>query len=140
MEALQELSGLKQKIDTLLYKTQGDQEYSEVDKNICYGETPDDKLYQNEFYSIIKKLEEVKESIEYLNLPIKDTGILNKNERGRYESSFMEYTSGYGIEVLLQEEESYKWVISRVEHNGSDYYIVGYSSVSMEGLQVRNRG
>jgi hypothetical protein len=98
-------------------------------------------LLLNEFKGILEKLDSVKSDINYLNRPIKSTGILHKNNRGRYETEFREYSSGYGIEAFIYDEyfEKNRWVITRVEHNGRDYYLVNYRNVPMEGLKVRIR-
>ena len=138
-EVLQELSLISNKINDLLYHTRGSSEYNEVDGKINYSDTSDERLYQDEFKGILERLEMVKGDIEYLKRPIKKTGVLHKNDRGRYETEFMEYTSGNGIEALINEDEIVKWVVSRIEHNGKDYYIVGYSGINLEGLEVRIR-
>lgn len=69
-------------------------------------------------------------------------GQLLKNSRGRYESGDgHEYTSGSGIEVEIYDsfDERYNWEWASVEHDGTDYYIVGHKDVKMDGLKVRRR-
>jgi hypothetical protein len=140
-EVFQELTRLTKDINSLLYHTKGTDSYNEVDHFIKWGDTAEEKMLQDEIYPMLEKLEGIKNNIVYLNMPVKKSGTLHKNERGRYESEFREYTSGCRIEILIidPEEECEKWVISRVEHNGSDYYIVGYPKIKMDGLQVRIR-
>lgn len=135
-----ELTDLTVVISSLLRHTQGADRYNEIDQFVEWDKTAEGRLLQDELYPVLKKLEEVKDDIEYLNKPILKTGILNKNSRDRYETDYMEYTSGSGIEALIYDpdDENEKWVISRVEHNG-DYYIVGYPKVKMDGLKVRIR-
>lgn len=98
-------------------------------------------LLQDELRSILGHLENAKRDIDYLNKPIAYTGYLQKNSRGRYETGDKEYTSGNGIEVLIYDDfyEKNRWVKTRVEHNGKDYYLVGYGDISMQGLKVRIR-
>lgn len=82
--------------------------------------------------------------ISFLFRPIIETGIIYQNSTGRYETaSGYEYTCGYGIEYLKVSEDEYEptqWCRSRVEHNGENYYIVGDTKMSLDGLTVRIRG
>lgn len=96
----------------------------------------------DELKEVMEKLDDVKMDIDYLNGPIKHIGTLEKNENCRYEAGNREYTSGSGIEVLIYDDWREKdcLVKTSVEHNGNDYYLVGYKNVSMNGLMVRVRG
>lgn len=95
----------------------------------------------DELRGIIGKLDKAKLDIDYLNCPIKHISTLKKNSRGRYETECREYTSGSGIEVFVYDDydEREHWVKTRVEHNGEDYYLVGYKTIPMQGLKVRVR-
>ncbi len=72
------------------------------------------------------------------NRQIKYKGILSKNANGRYELCNHIYTCGSEIEYKYYDEQDnkYKWAVSRVEgdENG-EYYIVGYKG-NMDGLEV----
>ena len=97
----------------------------------------------NEIKMIVEELEDLDRKIKYINTPVSYTGILHLQKDGRYGLDNGDYyTSGNSIEVLVYDEfsECKKWVSTRVEHDGKDYYIVGYKGVSMEGLTVRQRG
>ena len=68
---------------------------------------------------------------------------LHRNESRRYETDGGHYyTCGSPIEALV--EDGYRdvpyWVRTTLEHNGKDYFLVGYGSVEMDGLTVRVRG
>lgn len=95
-----------------------------------------------ELRGIMERLSDVNRRLKYLSCPIKETSLLHKNRSGRYETSDGHYyTSGQGIEALIKEghpEVAY-WVWTSVEHDGSDYYLVGHKGVSMDGLTVRVR-
>lgn len=96
----------------------------------------------DEIRMIVEELEGLDRKIKYINTPISYTGTLYKNSSGRYETENGDYyTSGKSIEVLIYDEmsECKKWVLTRVEHDGKDYYVVGYKGVSLEGLTVRIR-
>jgi hypothetical protein len=109
---------------------------------------PDQRLLAHEFRRILDRLEGVQCTLAYLKRPKKAPLPLYKNSRGRYETESREYTSGSGIEYLQEmeawpdgEPETVKeWKISRIEHNGQDYYIVANGATPLEGLLVRERG
>lgn len=105
---------------------------------------PDELMLLDELQDVISKLSDVSNILEYLSKAILMTGYLVKNQLGRYEldNGKHYYTSGNRIEAYIYDDynESYKWVISTVEHNGKDYYVKGYPTVKMDGLQVRIRG
>lgn len=108
---------------------------------------PEEQLLREELGSVLYRLEEVSSTIDYLSRPIKSIGKLHKGSNGRYFFNDIELSSGYGIEALVptevwvngERQEGYKWLASRIEHNGEDYHIVGYSG-ALEGLTVRVRG
>ena len=88
--------------------------------------------------------------LEYLNKSIlfEDTLILRPDGRYGTRNNKTYYTSGSGIEFLINEEvlgedgyftDKPAWRTSTVEHNGTDYYIVGYKDVDLNGLKVRVR-
>ncbi|MEV2907564.1 DUF5348 domain-containing protein [Paenibacillus larvae] len=64
-------------------------------------------------------------------------GKLVLNELGRYEidGTSIYFTSGDQIEYLVNKV----WKISRVDHNGEDYYIVADPGLKMLGLTARAR-
>ena len=51
------------------------------------------------------------------------------------------YDCRSSIEALVTDEyhEVPYWTRTTVEHNGEDYYLVGYKGLSMKGLTVRVR-
>lgn len=101
-------------------------------------ESPEDLLLVDELRSVMYKLDEASSTISYLDVPIKRKGILTKGYNGRYSYDGRELTCGDCIEALIPFEDGYKWICSRIEHDGSDYYLVGYK-VSLNGLCVRER-
>lgn len=118
-----------------------------------YDENDPEQLFMlDQMHTILEKLGSISHALQYLNRPIKGMGRLQKNSRNRYElPDGYEFTSGYGIEYLatddrhsvyVEELEDYVnkpyWCASSVEHNGTDYYIVG-TDEELEGLTVRYR-
>lgn len=143
-QALKLLNEVGLKIEQTLFQTVGGEE-GEYDDNIEYKDTPDDRLYGNEIYRILEKLNGIKDRIDYLNKDIRTCGILRKNKQNYYEmvskTGEVEktYHCGDRIEALVEDNEIFTWVVSRIEHNGVDYYITGNSEVQLEGLAVRMR-
>lgn len=146
-ELLKSLSKLNFELKYLISKTKIDRydDLSEVEADL---NNPEQLLLVDELCSAMQKISEASDTISYLEKPIKGEYILHKNSNGRYECSAHEYTCGNGIEYYAYDEteERYRWVISRVEHDGDDYYIVGSkwlrfdrNAVPLEGLRVRRR-
>ena len=141
-DALTQLTKVKEAIYSLLYVTQGSSPYSNYDSNIAYDENDsEERLLENEINKILEKLDYIHGDIKYLTSSIKDEGYLSKNTNGRYELNGYEYTCGNGIEVLLYDEwsERFDWSITRIEHDGNDYYAVGHSDICLDGVKARRR-
>lgn len=102
---------------------------------------PEQLFLKDELRNIMEHLKEAKNNIEYLCMPVRKTGYLHKNQRDRYEMDFKEFTCGSSIEALINDDyhDHVFWAASRIEHNGSDYYLVGYPDIHLEGLKVRIR-
>ncbi|SGO61961.1 Uncharacterised protein [Mycobacterium tuberculosis] len=104
--------------------------------------SPEQRLEYEQLLGIGTRLEEALTRWKYLQKPVVAEGFLRKNERGRYEiDDRFEFTSGQSIEVLVSDPnfDETTWVKTRVEHNGQDYYLVGYEEIPMDGLMARER-
>lgn len=96
----------------------------------------------DELKFVMDKLADVHDRISYIARPVKEVSKLQKNSEGRYETRNGHcYTSGSRIEALVTDgyHEVPYWTRTRVEHNGTDYYLVGYKDVKLKGLTVRVR-
>lgn len=150
-ELSEELSKLNKQIKTVLDVSKF-REYDDLSalddwKNI---KNADDMQLLEEYREILYKLDEIQCCMDYLEKPVCETDRIYRSESGRYETDKgYSYTSGSSIE-FLRTQETYNsntgtwenteiWTSSRVEHNGTDYYIVGYPDVKMQGLKVRFR-
>ncbi len=104
-------------------------------------EDPEQMLLLEELRGIMDKLSDAYTGIEYLNSVVKHHGVLHRNRRGRYESASKEYTCGSSIEAFVYDHAAgcSRWVKTRVEHNGMDYYLVRWPDVPMQELKVRER-
>ena len=96
----------------------------------------------DELRKILSTLANVSHTINYLDKPIKAEGALYKNSNDRYEINDIELSSGDSIEYLIANDCNHipHWCASRIEHNGTDYYIVGAADLGkLEGIRVRIR-
>lgn len=148
-EVMKELQQVKNAILGLFWLTNLNKEiYSELDELVEYEETPDGRMYRNEYNRILDRLDDIKREISYLERPITHIGHLRLNDRNHFElvddngQVLNEYHCGSGIEALIYDEydECDTWVISRVEHTDGRYYIVEHKSTDLNGLKVRVRG
>lgn len=99
-------------------------------------------LLRDELRRITDRLADVQEYISYLTRPIVETSRLRKGTAGKYRTAKGHfYDCRSSIEVLVSDEyhDVPYWTRTTVEHNGEDYYLVGYKGLSMKGLTVRVR-
>lgn len=146
-ELMKSLSKLNPELKRLINKT-GIDKYDDLSEVEADFNNPEQLFLVEELCSAMQKIDEVSYTISYLEKPIKGEYVLHKNSNGRYECSAHEYTCGNCIEYYAYDNwnEHYRWIVSRVEHDGDDYYIVGSKSLSsdgnavpLEGLRVRIR-
>lgn len=138
---LEQIAELKIQIDDILRSSTYD-EHADL-RGLHVDRKDSDQLFLlKQIRSIMRKLADVGCSIEYLSRPVREVSSLHQNEDGEYVTGQgYRYRSGSLIEVLLQDDsqEVPCWVLTKVEHDGVDYYLVGYEDISMEGLNVRVR-
>lgn len=99
-------------------------------------------LIWEELRVITDRLADVQDFISYLARPIVEESRLRKGVAGKYRTAKGHYYDcGSIIEALVSDEyhEVPYWTRTTVEHNGKDYYLVGYRDVPMKGLRVRVR-
>ena len=138
---LGQMAELKIKIDDIL-RTSTYDEHADLRGLHVNHEDSDQLFLVKELRSIMRKLADTGSSIEYLFRPVKEVGYLYRDEDGKYKTGQgYSYRCGSLIEVSLQEDsgEVPCWVLTKVEHDGEDYYLVGYEDIPMDGLCVRVR-
>lgn len=138
---LEQMAELKMKIDDILKDSTYDEHADLSGLHVDYKDS-DQLFLLNELRSIMRKLAVAGSSIEYLFRPVKETGFLHRDEAGEYVTGQgYSYRIGSLIEVLLRDGsgEVPCWVLTKVEHDGVDYYLVGYEDIPLEGLRVRVR-
>ena len=100
-------------------------------------------LLLDELRRITDQLADVQEYISYLTRPITKVSRLRKGTAGKYRTAKGHfYDCRSRIESLVTDEyhDVPYWTRTIVEHNGEDYYLVGYKGLPMKGLTVRVRG
>lgn len=139
-DLVNELYNVNMKIKQIVKASQFE-EYDDLSGLNYDSSDPDDAFLLAELRGILEKLDDASRNIDYITRPVKGVYTLHKNRNGRYECSAREFTSGSSIEFYYYNDfyERYEWAASRVEHDGNDYYIVGYSNLVLEGLMVRLR-
>ena len=83
----------------------------------------------------------------YLLMPCGDVHVLRMCTNGRYgydvrpSGDVRTFTCGSPLEALIHDADGNPyWVSSRIEHNGTGYYLYGYSDIPLDGLTIRERG
>ena len=109
-------------------------------------EDPDEMFLFNELSDLISPLCQLHRKLMYLLMPCSDIQILKRYPNGRYGYDIhpfedgRTFTCGSPIEALIYDEDGYPcWVSSRIEHNGTDYYLYGHSDIPLTGLTIRER-
>lgn len=146
-ELMKSLSELNSEFTRLIKKT-GIEKYEDLSGIEADSNSPEQFLLVEELRKVMLNISKASDTISYLQKPIKGEYVLHKNRRERYECTAHEYTCGNCIEYYAYDDWNgyYRWVISSVEHDGNDYYIVGSKAISsdgngipLEGLRVRIR-
>ncbi len=97
---------------------------------------------RDELRIIVDHLDDVRDCIAYLSRPIVEVSRLRKGTAGKYRTAKGHfYDCRSRIEALVSDEyhEVPYWTRTVVEHDGEDYYMVGYKGVPLNGLRVRVR-
>ena len=141
-QVLAKTTEMKWKIDNLIRLSTYD-DYDDLSGLDIDYDDPEELFVVDELKEIMNQLANVRDKMKYLSRPIKETSRLHRNGSGRYETRQGHcYTCGSGIEALVSADnrhDSPYWVRTRVEHDGSDYYLAGHKGIDMNGLTVRVR-
>lgn len=117
-------------------------EYDDLSKLDIDYKDAEQLLLQEQLWKVMQELDDVSNRLDYLALPIKEVSRLHKNSDGRYETKSGHcFTSGCRVEALISDGFRMVpyWVRTSIEHDGKDYFLVGYHKVELEGLKVRLR-
>lgn len=103
---------------------------------------PNAFMLREELTDVLDHLDVVRSILTYINKRVIGEYTLRKNANGRYSCEALEFSCGNTIEFYDYDDgvEAYHWKISRIEHDGTDYYIVGSHKLQLDGLKIRVRG
>lgn len=140
-EVLVKAMEMKWRIDSFLrFSTYND--YDDLSGLDIDYDNAEELFLLDELKVVMKTLQDVQDKLSYLSRPIKETSCLSRNISDRYETYGGHcYTCGSRIEALVSDSrhDSPYWTRTSVEHDDSDYYLLGHKEVSMDGLTVRVR-
>lgn len=68
---------------------------------------------------------------------VRDQGFLRKQANGRYALNGFELATTSNVEYLDVDGDIRRWVATRIEHNGSDYFLLATKHIPLDGLHVR---
>lgn len=117
-------------------------EYDDLSGLTVNYEDADQLFMLDELRVIMDKLADAEDRMTYMCWPIVETSHLHKNEIGKYETAHGHYyCCGSRIEALVSDDyhDAPYWTRTRVEHDGTDYYLVGHRNIPLNGLTVRVR-
>lgn len=155
-DLLKECKALAKRCEEVLDHS-GWSEWEDISSELFDSSDPDQRFLVSMMYSMMDCLDRYCNSVEYLTREEVQEYTLCLDEEGRpvcYLMDYMvehEYHCGYSIEYLSPNPDydpAYNdhvddcpklWHLSRVEHDGERYYIVGAPELDLEGLRVRVR-
>ena len=107
---------------------------------------PDEMFLFNELGSLIPTLFRLHQELSRLLMPCSDVHMLRMYPNGRYGYDVLPsgeertFSCGSHVEALIHDENGNPfWVSTRIEHNGTDYYLYGYRQIPLNGLTIRER-
>lgn len=108
------------------------------------GADPDSVEMEYGLAGIMEHLYQARMGIERLSSPVQYESRLYKNSAGKYEDNHGKlYSCGSAIEFFDKGDPDCgaraRWIISRVEHDGNNYYIVGYRHLPLDRALTRVR-
>lgn len=106
---------------------------------------PDGHYLWDSVEHLMGSLAELHEGVRYLCTPLHGPYTLRRLPCGRYgyrsrDGQLHTFHCGATLEFLSRDSRGGKrWKQARMEHDGSDYFLVGAGDVRLDGLTVRER-
>ena len=115
-------------------------------ENVAFAPNgPDTRFLKESVELLLEPLSEMHSLLSYLQTPASPEYVLEEFENGRYgyrneNGSRREFSCGQTLEARIVDRCGQpRWVKTRVEHDGSDYFLIGHGSVPLAGLTIRER-
>lgn len=108
-------------------------------------EEPDTRFLKESIALLLEPLDQMHCLLSYLEAPASPEHVLERFRNGRYgyrdgNGSRREFSCGQTLEAKIKDSFGrLRWVKTRMEHNGDDYFLMGHPSVPLAGLTVRER-
>lgn len=106
---------------------------------------PDDRFLRNKAEELLDSFQTLHEELQYLSTPSHGEHTLQLLPNGRYgyydrDGEVRIFTCGKTFEAKIRDNYGRQhWTRTRIEHDGSDYFLWGHGSVPLSGLTVRER-
>lgn len=107
---------------------------------------PDEIFLFSELDELLVPFLMLHRKLAYLRLPCGDPHRLKRFPNGRYGYDVPAFEDGYTfssgspLEALVHDGDGCPcWVSTRIEHDGTDYYLYGHSGIPLDGLTIRER-
>ena len=107
---------------------------------------PDNLFLHDKAENLLQAFTELHEELLYLAVPTHGENTLQLFPDGRYgyyDERGQEhiFTCGKTLEAKIQDNYGrQRWVCTRIEHNGFDYFLWGHGRIPLSGLAIRERG
>ena len=108
-------------------------------------DSPDARFLHSKAEELLEALQVLHDEITYLKAPVHGEYILQLFPNGRYgyydeNGNDHIFTCGRAFEAKVPDRYGRQcWTCTRIEHDGSDYFLWGHGSVPLCGLTVRER-
>lgn len=108
-------------------------------------EDPDDLFLLDRAQDLLEPFEALHEELLYLRTPVHGEYTLQLFPDGRYGYSDEDgrdhiFTCGTTFEAKIHDNYGRQyWVRTRIEHDGSDYFLWGHGLIPLSGLTIRER-
>lgn len=108
-------------------------------------EDPDDMFLRDRAQNLLEPFETLHEELLYLRTPTHGEYTLQLFPDGRYgyrddDSRIHIFTCGTTLEAKIPDNYGrQRWIRTRIEHDGSDYFLWGHGLIPLSGLTIRER-
>lgn len=106
---------------------------------------PDARFLRDNAENLLQPFVELHEELRYLRTPAHGEYTLQLFPNGRYgyydeEGRDHIFTCGKTLEAKIHDNYGRQhWVRTRIEHDGSDYFLWGHGLIPLSGLTIRER-
>lgn len=106
---------------------------------------PDNLFLHDKAEELLHAFSKLHEELQYLKIPTHGEYLLQPFPDGRYgyydeRGRDHIFTCGATLEAKIRDNYGrLRWVCTRIEHDGFDYFLWGYGRIPLSGLAIRER-